>query len=425
MSLPSKYAPGGLSLEDQSRTITVGCKRQPRPVNYIAKIIEDKIQDAVELNSTSSQDYEMVPMDDFGQVDMLSHYVTYSRQFIDENPDLEIAEDHTPRGDSTSFTGNTSFLIVDTNFILSHLNILNDLKKIGSAYGLVIVVPIMLIQELDGLKLSTRSSEGLSGKSVGHLARWAIDWIYESMADRNSIVKGQKLHEKVNKTAVKDDAILDCGLYFQQTYSNTLQVLLSNDKNLCAKALANNLLTVSYREEMTASIIAKTIYDESVERFGDLLQVTPLRQVNVPQSPQRPQKIIAPPQEVIQIVYKEIQMVLLAIIDRCIESAYGDVSLVRNYDKNAVTTIPDCSDVMKRLWFTVFSDYFGNDFKPFEEGKKGELTALWTEMPANQRELRGFVEFWSQVLTILYKAEMDHHQQESLKLLIERWNQVV
>lgn len=409
-----------MSLEDQSRIITVGRKRQPRPVNYIAKIIEDKVQDAVEISSTSSQDYEMVPMDDFGQVDMLSHYVTYSRQFITENPDLEITED-TPTGSSQSFTGNTSFLIVDTNFILSHLNILNDLKKIGSTYSLVIVVPIMLIQELDGLKESTRSSEGLSGKSVGHLARWANDWIYEAMADRNSIVKGQKLHEKLNKTAVKDDAILDCGLYLKQTYPNTLQVLMSNDKNLCAKALANDILTVSYRVEMTARIIAKTIHDESIARFGDLLKVSSLRQVNGSHSPQ---KIIAPPQEVIQIVYKEIQMILLSIIDRCIESAYGDVTLVRNYDRNAVTTIPDCSDVMRRLWFTVFSDYFTNDFKPFEEVRRGELTALWTDMPANQQELCGFVEFWSQVLTILYKAEMDHHQQESLKMLIERWHQV-
>lgn len=427
MSLPSKYAPGGLSREDQSRTITVGRRSAPRPTNYIARIIEEKIQDAVETNTkkqthdASSQDYEMVPMDDFNQVDMLSQYVSYSRQFIPETPDLEIVEDSPDV--PGQYSGNTSFLVVDTNFILSHLNILNDLKTIGASYGLVIVIPTMLIKELDGLKESKRTSEGengLSGKSVGHLARWANDWIYEAMADPTSIVRGQKLHEKLNKTAVKDDAILDCCLYFQKNHPNTLQVLMSNDKNLCAKALANDVLTVSYRSEMTAQLIAEMIHNESLARFGDFPKVNSLRPVS-----EEPRNINAPPQEIIHIVYREIQMVLLSIIDRCIVSAYGDVSLVRNYDKQAVTTIPDCAEVMKRLWFTVFSDYFSSDFKPFEEPTKGQLVPLWTEMPANQEELRGFVEFWSRVLTILYEAEMDEGQQTSLKQLIERWHQVL
>ena len=78
------------------------------------------------------------------------------------------------------------------------------------------------------------------------------------------------MSQRISKDLVKDDAIFDCCLYFKKTYPQSLVILLSNDKNLCAKALSNDVLTVSFRENMSGRLIANTIYEENVERFGKL-----------------------------------------------------------------------------------------------------------------------------------------------------------
>ena len=171
--------------------------------------------------------------------------------------------------------GNVSYLVVDTNFILSHLNIVNGLQDVANNYGLQIIIPITVMKELDGLKNSSRianeaSSERISNQSVGHLARWANDWIYSALAKNSSVVRGQKLRQRLDKSTTKDDAILDCCLYFKENYQKSLVVLLSNDKNFCLKALSNDILTVSYRKDMNVDIIANTIYTENLRRFGKL-----------------------------------------------------------------------------------------------------------------------------------------------------------
>lgn len=42
--------------------------------------------------------------------------------------------------------------VVDTNFIISHLNTLEKLRSLSSTYHHLIIVPTTVIQELDGLK---------------------------------------------------------------------------------------------------------------------------------------------------------------------------------------------------------------------------------------------------------------------------------
>lgn len=421
MSLPSKYAPEGLSLEDQQKTLTVGQKRQRRPVDYTIKVIEDRIDNAVkESLAGNDDDYEMVPMDDFKEVDIISNFVNYSRKYMSYN-DFEIAEFST---DLEINNTNISYLMIDTNFILSHLNIVDDLKSIAREFGLIIIIPITVMHELDELKVSKRDNlpteSGISGKSVSHLARWANDWIYRSLADKSLLVKGQKLDERIDRTASKDNAILDCCLYFQKNHPNTLQVLLSNDKNLCLKALSNDLLTVSYRKEMNAKLIAEMIYKENLDRFGELRNTQSLQ----------PSKVITSteevPPEVIRTVYIEIQTIVLSVIHHCMEEAYGEaLEVLKDYNKEAIITLEDCSAVMIRFWFTVFSIFFENGFKPFDEPSKGKKEPLWVDIPNDKIELTNFINFWCKILTILYGETMNEHQNNALKALISRWQQVI
>ena len=46
-------------------------------------------------------------------------------------------------------------------------------------------------------------------------------------------------------------------VYISKNHPNSLTIILSNDKNLCSKALMNELLTVSFRPNMSGELIAK------------------------------------------------------------------------------------------------------------------------------------------------------------------------
>ena len=117
-------------------------------------------------------------------------------------------------------------LVVDTNFILSHLNLVNSLVDAHRRWGNVVMLPWATIMELDGLKKSLSSvrpgaAGGGSGGggggdnvTVGMLARRANNWCFEKMARKAPGLWGQMKEEALDPTAVKGDAaILDCCRY--------------------------------------------------------------------------------------------------------------------------------------------------------------------------------------------------------------------
>ncbi|GME77359.1 unnamed protein product [Ambrosiozyma monospora] len=158
----------------------------------------------------------------------------------------------------------TIFLVIDTNFIISHLHLLDDLHKLSTRYKQVyqIIIPITVVSELDGLKCST--SQSLKRRAI-----MAIDWCYAFLHNSDPIVKGQKLTQKFDQNVNADNAILDCCLYFKKNNPGHMVVLMSNDKNLSVKALTNELLTISHRPQMTAKLICDTIVKENATNIED------------------------------------------------------------------------------------------------------------------------------------------------------------
>lgn len=503
--LPSKYAPGGLSEADQRRTLTVG-RRATKSSNYVVRVIEDRIEDHVR-NPYSNGTFEMVPTDDYKEVSVISDYVRDNRRRALPRYEPQRAETPSLPDPVSPVHGRASYLVVDTNFMLSHLNILDELQALSEQYGLLIVIPMMVVQELDGLKNSGRFNDGppirssknsgrytsasidekygdkqseglLSSASVGHLARWANDWIYSALAERSPLVRGQKPSQRLDTTADKDDAILDCCLYFKASYPDTLQILLSNDKNLCLKALTNDVLTVSYRPEMSAKHIAEKIHEENIRRFGNVLQsglqgstqavpqdvaqdvlqgVAQNNHQGVPQpfpaatpDPSHPpypsvasQPIIPPshtPQPSLTShisqntpslaplditshqIFLEIQDITLSVVHHCMKRVYGsDVDYLANYAEETVVSLRDCVQVMILFWTPVFSGIFKNGMPPFDNDQMSDSQSLFCDEPTSPSELGQFVEFWTHILAVLYEAEMDSHQNQALSILTRRW----
>ncbi|EDK36314.2 hypothetical protein PGUG_00412 [Meyerozyma guilliermondii ATCC 6260] len=424
--LPSKYALGGLSSEQSSKTVTVGRRRPVKPVNYVLKTIESRVNSAADK---SSEDIEMVPMDDFSEVEAISDYVVHRRNqglTSDEVMDLDLEDAHV-----SPSALDYAYLVVDTNFLLSHLNILDDLKKTGSKYKLKVVVPMAAIKELDGLKKSTRIADldgELSGKSVGHLARWANDWIYAALATNSDSVVGQKMSQVIDKFATQDDAILDCCLFYQKTYPSSLVVLLSNDKNLCMKALTNEVLTVSYRPKMTAKLIGEMVLNENQRR-----------NVQSPRSPidlldqlhnhsQTPEPVamesnnhVKADQDIKNIISSEIQKLTIGAVDKCMRTAYGDdLDLIRDYERSNIRNLNDVLRVLELFWLPVFSSYLKRSKISFQKSRVQENTKF-AEVPHNQADLIAFVGFWSEILKRIYEKEMNQTENNALAQLTQRW----
>lgn len=397
--------------------------------NYTIRVIEDRVDKAARSKTPqpdANGDIEMVLMDNSDEVAVITNYVAHSRVAGDfsyeDSMDLDKLYFQTQ---IVKLEENLSYLVVDTNFILSHLKILDELKEIGNRYGIRLVIPIAVMHELDGLKGSSRKDERtsdssqLSRTSVGHLARWANDWVYSCLATRSPTVVGQKMNERINRLAVKDDAILDCCLYFQKNCPHTLQVLMSNDKNLCMKALLNEVLTVSFRPEMSAKLIAETVKNENILRFGKISKNTVVtREVEAPIKQKPPACADA-----FSTVYHEIQKVLLSVVHHCMEANYGtDLDLVRDYDKISICTLEDASQVMIRFWIPVFSLYLRTK-KPFVESGRSKKPQM-VHQPQDRNSLIEFVHYWSDILSLLYRAEMSESQNGALQLLVQRWEEL-
>ena len=137
--------------------------------------------------------------------------------------------------------------MLDTNFILSHLSFIKDLliELSTNANPIQILIPYIVLQELDGLK----NCNGLNGPNrdafVQESARKANDFLFKEFSSCNLYLRGQNMYERILKDpfATPDDLILDYCLYWKD--KGCIVHLLSNDKNLCVKALVHFIGTWS------------------------------------------------------------------------------------------------------------------------------------------------------------------------------------
>lgn len=421
MPLASRYAPQGISKENEHKITVSGRHREKKPVNFTVRNPE-VAHDA--QNSIDNEDIEMAPIDTMDKAEDIMNYITESRNSDSINPvtdDMELDKFYTQTV-PVHLEGNVSYLIVDTNFLLSHLTTLDQLKSLGTTYFLRIVIPIAVIHELDGLKNGdkhTHRESNVSDQSVARLARKANDWIYAALSDPTSTVMGQNSKQRINKLAVKDDAILDCCLYFQKEYPHTLQVLLSNDKNLCMKALLNKVLTVSHRKNMDARLISEMILTENIHRFGEIAKNTPVTkevEIRISQS----QSSVA---NAYEVIIREILTLVISVVRHCMESEFGDdLDLLRNYDSKKMVSLSDATNVILEFWLPVFSSYL-RQFKQFSIRHHAEAKEMCI-FPADKHSLDTFLEFWTGVLRVLYDRTMDQEQRNSLEMLIQRWHEL-
>ncbi|KAL3233205.1 hypothetical protein RNJ44_05121 [Nakaseomyces bracarensis] len=349
---------------------------------------------ASDVDENYDDDFEMIDVDN-EQIESISNYLASQRSSISTDTHFV-----TPTVTQIIVPEDKTIFVADTNFVISHLNTLEELRQLSAQYNHVIVAPLTTIRELDGLKTT-------DDRNIAKLARFGNDWLFRNLGVRDSGIVGQRLKERLDPNAIKDDAILDCCLYFQHKLKHKLVILLSNDKNLCLKALTEGLLTVSFRPGMSANLIAETAYNENISRFGgqSIVQHT---QLNI--------------SEVVNSVYGEMQTILLTIIDHIMNQAYGDDIIATNYEKDKVKSFADAGKTIAQFWLAVFADYFQR--YPVRHNDWKNLPDTVLEVPHNVNDLKTFFEFWEKVLKKLI-VNLDQNDKTVVLSNIEKWNRYI
>lgn len=147
------------------------------------------------------------------------------------------------QGPLTDYKG--TYVVTDTNIFLSNLSLLKRilLPDTGNE-DMVLCVSWMAIQELDSIK--TKKKGPLSSSAAS-----AIMFIYQALSTKNPKLRGQTVVEARRKDdvlpkdgcSINDDHFLHWCLEFKKQGNKVL--LLSNDCNLCNKAMINSIDTMS------------------------------------------------------------------------------------------------------------------------------------------------------------------------------------
>ncbi|VEU19459.1 DEKNAAC100630 [Brettanomyces naardenensis] len=336
------------------------------------------------------------------------------------------------------------YMVIDTNFIISHLHLLNDLQSLHKEYhdAYKIIIPKQVTSELDGLKNVEKYQDGLQ---IGKMARAAIDWCYKNMHDNDVTVRGQKLYESIDQDAIKDDSILDCCLYFKMKHPGSLIILMSNDKNLCVKALTNEILTISYRKGMTSRLIASKVIEESGsqgnvsgplrENLIDEDSHAFLRQ-STPEMHEDDEMIIDDDdnsissslkkksfEEVASDVFSQAQTLVLEAVDYAVKTAFGDDIELIGYDPSKVDNLREACFEIRKLGISTFSEYFRRRsvFDPIKTLEDNRQLDVLSSVPADLEHFKEFKEFWSRFLQAIYKKR-DKKLTGDLKMILSVWD---
>ncbi|KAJ2398995.1 hypothetical protein GGI23_002913, partial [Coemansia sp. RSA 2559] len=111
---------------------------------------------------------------------------------LDNGPQQPESQANTANQANTAVYGQPTksriLAVIDTNFFIDHLLLIIKLADVAAVHGILIIVPWIVLQELDGLKTSSKDSRPQgrldSSEKIGALARNSSRFL-ESEIERN------------------------------------------------------------------------------------------------------------------------------------------------------------------------------------------------------------------------------------------------
>ncbi|XP_062961415.1 transcriptional protein SWT1 [Cynocephalus volans] len=169
--------------------------------------------------------------------------------------EIDLVEDDVHSSAANTASEKKLLIVIDTNILMSHLKFVRNLKtkEIPGFYGLVLIVPWVVVQELDHMKA------GKLLKCAQHKAIPAVHFINDSLKDEDRKLWGQSIQLASQKLyglndENNDDRVLKCCLQYQELFPCSLVILCTDDRNLRNKGLISGVKSLS-KEELSAELL--------------------------------------------------------------------------------------------------------------------------------------------------------------------------
>ncbi|XP_062990842.1 transcriptional protein SWT1 isoform X2 [Elgaria multicarinata webbii] len=283
--------------------------------------------------------------------------------------EIDLPEDETNMS-SRMLSGLNTLIVVDTNIMISHLEYIKFLKNrdIPGIGRFVLVIPWVVLQELDNLK------RGKILASVGKKAVPAVHFIYICLKNQDPKLWGQSMQLASQKThgfsvENNDDRVLQCCLQYQNRFPQAEVVLLTDDKNLCNKALVSEVKAFSKADLVTAvqKLTPKTVVinqnnsdgrSQSVKASGK--QGVNINCACLTEAGSKKNSI-----DLLSQIFLESQKslgeVLSSILETELKMAYGDLWTEVVYHKPP-WTLAKVLECYKKHWMAVFGMIISRSF---------------------------------------------------------------
>jgi rRNA-processing protein FCF1 len=297
--------------------------------------------------------------------------------------------------------------VIDTNVFLDDLPIIQGLSALAPSMRLKLIIPVQVIQELQGL-----------AKSKG-AAKRANRWLFYELAENTPHLVRQKVLERTQQGLVGDASILDCCRYFHE-HRNAFTVLLSNDKNLCCKALVHGVKTISIGSDLTAGRIAEVVCyysSEKAEPYVDnhtaqiqiyedhdmeLMNVemedvrTVTKQLDLSIWSSRPNHIDESGSKDIDQICRTILSHVIDLIDVHMRNSLGaeDIKYFEYSKPDPTRGVEPILGIIKRYGFSVFSDVLPRELLDKLCKPKGYIPRLGDDIDK-------FINYWGDVWAAL------------------------
>ncbi|XP_063154497.1 transcriptional protein SWT1 [Candoia aspera] len=292
---------------------------------------------------------------------------------------------------SNFFSGLNTLIVIDTNIMISHLEYIKYLKNadIPGLGRFLLLIPWVVLQELDNLK------RGKILANVGQKAIPAVRFIYTCLKNQDPKLWGQSMQLASQKTQSfntenNDDRVLQCCLQYQNLCPQVEVILLTDDKNLCNKALVSEIKAYS-KADLVAAL-------QKMTPQGVIISEDTSNKLGKDRYPKKAEKI--PTDHLSEIIFdmeKSLRDALSSILETELKIAFGDLWIEIVYHKPP-WTLANALECYKRHWMAVFGQVISRSFLPtieylyahFYKGKIKKRSTLMEVLQESQMLLEMF-----------------------------------
>ncbi|XP_061490019.1 transcriptional protein SWT1 isoform X1 [Rhineura floridana] len=263
--------------------------------------------------------------------------------------EIDLPDDESNMSAKT-LSGLNSLIVIDTNIMISHLEFIKSLKNrdVPGIGRFVLVIPWVVLQELDNLK------RGKILANVSQKAIPAVHFIYTCLKNQDPKLRGQSMQLASQQThgfcvENNDDRVLQCCLQYQNLFPQAEVVLLTDDKNLCNKALVSEVKAFSKTElvialqKLTINTVILSQDVSSGQSQSEKDMISKKAEDNFADTLSR----------IILHAKQSLQQVLSSILETEMNIAFGDLWREVVYHKPP-WTLAKVLECYKRHWVAVF-----------------------------------------------------------------------